>query len=161
MLPFLYHFKPFITMNKIVLVLSAFLITTITCTAQETTTPIHKKSNRIILHFDDTTGLFLQLGRILIDRGYDIDFKDRELGILRTKQRVWLAEYYTFGEIKTIFRDSTVTIYAETHSRDYTYVKRFNQRNDANQKTTNSVWEEMMKIGNILHPKYITYTRFE
>jgi hypothetical protein len=148
-------------MKKIVLVLSAFLITAITCTAQETTAPVHKKSNRIILHFDDTTGLFLQLGRIFIDRGYDIDFKDRELGVIRTKQRIWFREYYTFGEIKTIFRDSTVTIYAESHSRDYTYEVKFYHRKDFDKSTPKSVWEELMNIGNMLKPKYITYTRFE
>lgn len=148
-------------MKKIVLVLSAFLITAITCTAQETTEPIHRKSNRIILHFDDTTGLFLQMGRILIDRGYDIDFKDRELGILRTKQRVWFREYYTYGEIKTIFRDSTVTIYAESHSRDFTYEVKYFQRKGFDKAATNGIWEELMNIANMLRPKYITYTRFE
>jgi len=53
--------------------------------AQETTEPIKNKSNRIILHFKDTTGLFTRLAKDLIDRGYELETKDRDLGILKTK----------------------------------------------------------------------------
>ena len=101
-------------MKKILHLLCVFAFSIITCTAQETTEPVLKSSNRIILHFDDTTGVFTQLGRLLIDRGYDIEMKDREFGILRTKP----SKYYSYSnyhaEIKSIFRDSTVTLYAHT-----------------------------------------------
>jgi hypothetical protein len=148
-------------MKRIVLVLSAFLITAITCTAQETTQPVLNKSNRIILHFDDTTGIFTKLGRILVDRGYDIDFKDRELGVLRTKARVWSTYNYSYAEIKTIFRDSTVTIYAASRSQDYVQAVRFTQIKGFTKVTTNSAWVEMMNIADLLKPASISYSRFE
>src|ERR1044072_9157771 len=101
-------------MKKNLQLLCIFAFSIITCTAQETAEPVINKSNRIILHFDDTTGLFNKLGRILIDSGYDIDIVAREFGILRTRitKNYSYKNYHT--EIKTIFRDSTVTIYAHT-----------------------------------------------
>lgn len=121
---------------------------------QETATPILRKSNRIILHFKDTTGLFTQLARILIDRGHDIDFKDRELGILRTKpSTVPGGELFTYKmEVKTVFRDSTITFSGETHQnafdRDYNYEVLY---------TKKGPWAEMMLIGELLKPASITY----
>lgn len=146
-------------MKKNLQLLCIFACSVITCTAQETTEPVVNKSNRIILHFDDTTGVFNNLGRILIDRGYDLDIIVREFGILRTRP----TKYYSYNnyhtEIKTIFRDTTVTIYAYTG---------YNEINDEVKYTTKKglihgldykTWEEMMKIGELLKPKKITYTR--
>src|SRR5689334_19450879 len=97
------------------------LLTGAAALAQEPTAPALDKSNRVILHFNDTTGKFMQLARILIDREYNIEMKDRELGILRTKGP--LRGGYSFTdqlEIRTVFRDSTITfsgvIYTEATS---------------------------------------------
>jgi hypothetical protein len=135
----------------------AFAITT--CTAQETTEPVTNKSNRIILHFDDTTGLFTKLGRILIDRGYDIDWKDREFGILRTSpgKHYSYANYHT--QIKTIFRDSTVTLYAYTGYNEINDEVKYTPKKGFIHSIDNKAWVEMMKMAEMLKPKKITYTR--
>lgn len=145
-------------MKKTLYLTCSLLLNIFFCTAQETTQPVHNKSNRIILHFDDTTGVFTQLGRIFIDRGYDIDFKDRDLGILRTKPRVWYSNFFSYAEIKSIFRDSTVTLYSETNSRNFIFEVRYTRKKG---DKTNSAWAEMMKIAEMLKPKSITYSRFE
>ena len=82
------------------------LLTGASVFAQDTTTaPVLNKSNRIILHFTDTTGKFTQLARMLVDRGYDIEMKDRELGVLRTKPGALRGgnSFVDQVEIKTIF----------------------------------------------------------
>lgn len=142
-------------MKKNLLLLCAFTFAIITCTAQETIQPVLHSSNRIILHFDDTTGVFTQLGRLLIDRGYDIEMKDREFGILRTKPRIYYSDYSFHAEIKTIFRDSTVTIYGDTRFDNYYRDVRYTT------KKGNKTWIEMMKIAEILKPKTITYSHVE
>jgi len=134
--------------------------------AQETTAAVWNKSNCIILHFTDTTGKFTQLARLFIDRGYDIDMKDRELGILRTKPSP-LRGGHTFLdklEIKTIFRDSTITFSGVTYSpgvgNDFT---RFDDKYEVlySKKWERNImlsWEEMQTIAELLKPASITYS---
>jgi hypothetical protein len=135
--------------------------------AQDTTTaPVLNKSNRIILHFTDTTGKFTQLARILIDRDYDIDMKDRELGILRTKPSALRGgnSFVDQLEIKTVFRDSTITFsgvtYTESSGHDFsryriTYEVFYSKKPNRNVMLS---WEEMVKIAEVLKPSFITYT---
>lgn len=40
---------------------------------QQTVEPVKNKSNRIILHFNDTTGLFSRFAMLLTDRSYDLE----------------------------------------------------------------------------------------
>jgi len=151
-------------MNK--LYLSFFLLLTgASVLAQDTTAPVLNKSNRIILHFTDTTGKFTQLARLLIDRGYDIDMKDRELGILRTKPSP-LRGGYVFTdqvEIKTIFRDSTITFSGVTYSEsshDFIISLVRNEVSYTKKWYRNILlsWEEMEKIAELLKPAFITYS---
>jgi hypothetical protein len=148
-------------MKKNLQLLCVFAFTTITCTAQETAQPVINKSNQIILHFDDTTGVFTRLGRLLIDRGYDIEMKDREFGILRTRP----AKYYSYAnyhaEIKSIFRDSTVTLYAYTGQNEFNDEVKYTTRKGFLYTTTNKAWVEMMRIAETLKPKTITYAHVE
>lgn len=148
-------------MKKNLQLLCAFALTMITCTAQETTQPVLKSSNRIILHFDDTTAVFTKLGRLLIDRGYDIEMKDREFGILRTKPTKNYSYSNYHAEIKSIFRDSTVTLYANTGQNEINDEVNYTTRKGFIYSTTSKAWVEMMKIAEMLKPKKITYTRVE
>lgn len=149
-------------MKRNLQLLGAFVFSIITCTAQETPEPVFNKTNRIILHFDDTTGLFTQFGRLLINRGYDIEWKDREFGIIRTQSRVSSLTPRYPVKVKTIFRDSTVTLYADEQYPNgfyqeimYTTKKRFPY------STSSKFWLELMEIAELLKPKTITYSRFE
>lgn len=132
--------------------------------AQETATPVLDKSNRIILHFKDTSGLFTALARILIDRGHDIEYKDREFGILRTKPGTIPGghSYNNQMEVKTVFRDSTITISSAVHSHtfigDSHYQSHYELIFTKNRKNiTNLPWEELMQIAGLLKPASITY----
>lgn len=149
-------------MKKNLQLLCAFAFAITTCTAQETTQPVLKRSNRIILHYDDTTGLFTQLAKIFIDEGYDIEWKDREFGILRTAPKYLFEYYQTFSVIKSLFRDSTIILYGFGRQSDfYTEAKflRYKEiyRGDVSYRT----WNEMMKIAELMKPKSITYARVE
>lgn len=148
-------------MNKIYLLSCFLLFIAGQLSGQETATPVLNKSNRIILHFKDTTGLFTALGRILIDRGHDIEMKDREFGILRTKPSQTPGGYSFDNqmEVKTIFRDSTITFSSIVHWGDYnghdnkgevTFTKR-------RWNSTEQTWDELMKICELLKPESITY----
>jgi hypothetical protein len=143
-------------MKKLYLLSCFMLITAIHISAQETSTPILNKSNRIILHFDDTTGLFTQLARILIDRGYDIEMKDRELGILRTKPSPLPVgpSFYNQLELKTIFRDSTITFSGVGYLSDSKFEVLFTKRWT---RLLMLSWEEMMTIAELLKPDFISY----
>jgi hypothetical protein len=133
-----------------------FLFIAVHASAQETTTPVLNKSNRIILHFNDTTGVFTQLARILIDRGYDIEMKDRELGILRTKPSPLPggASFYNQLEVKTIFRDSTITFSGVAYLSDSKFEVLFSKRWT---RIIMQSWDEMMTIAEMLKPAYISY----
>jgi hypothetical protein len=152
-------------MNK--LYLSFFLLLTgASVLAQETTAPILNKSNRIMLHFTDTTGKFTQLARIFIDRGYDIDMKDRELGILRTKPGPLRGGtgFTDQVEIKTIFRDSTITFsgvtYIESFGHNFAVYQIKREVSYSKRWYRNIIlsWEEMGKVAELLKPAFITYS---
>jgi hypothetical protein len=147
--------------------LSFFLLMTgASVLAQDTSTPVLNNSNRIILHFTDTSGKFPQLARIFIDRGYDIDMKDRELGILRTKPGpLHGAAYFTDQvEIKTIFRDSTITLSGVTYSNAIAQdLSIYETKREVyfSKKTPRNImlsWVEMEKIAALLQPAFITYS---
>jgi len=133
--------------------------------AQDTTAPVLNKSNRIILHFKDTTGLFTQLARLFIDRGYDIDMKDRELGILRTKPSPLRGGYSWSDqvEIRTIFRDSTITFsgiaYSTSSSQDFVVYQIRSEVSYSKKWYRNIMlsWEEMTTIAELLKPTSISY----
>lgn len=152
-------------MNK--LYLSFFLLLTVAfAQAQDTTAPVLNKSNRIILHFTDTTGKFTQLAHILIDRGYDLDMIDREFGILRTKPSPLHggSEFTDQVEIKTIFRDSTITFsgvnYYESSGHDFVRYQVRTEVYFSNKHYRDILlsWEEMGKIAELLKPAFITYS---
>ena len=152
-------------MNKLYLLSFFLLLNGATIMAQETTTPVLNKSNRIILHLKDTTGLFTQLARLLIDRGYDIDMKDRELGILRTKPTPLRGGYSWSDqlEILTIFRDSTITFsgisYSTSISQDLARYEIKSEVSYSKKWDRNIMlsWEEMMTIAELLKPMSISY----
>jgi hypothetical protein len=153
-------------MNKLYLLSFFLLLNGATILAQETTTPVLNKSNRIILHFKDTTGLFTQLARLLIDRGYDIDMKDRELGILRTKPTPLRggSSWSDQVEILSIFRDSTITfsgiIYSAAISQDFVRYENKYEVSYSKKWFTNIImlsWEEMSAIAALLKPASISY----
>ena len=147
--------------------LSFFLLLTgASLLAQDSTAPVLNKSNRIILHFTDTTGKFTQLARILIDRGYDIDMKDRELGILRTKPGPLRggASFTDQVEIKSVFRDSTITFsgvtYSESYGHDFARYVLKDEVTYSKKKYRNIMlsWEEMVNLAELLKPAFITYS---
>jgi len=146
-------------MNKLYL-FCFLLFFTATALAQETTAPVWNKSNRIILHFNDTTGLFTQLARIFIDRGYDIEMKDRELGILRTEPYRLPGSDLSNDQvkIKTIFRDSTITFSGELYSEGSSAVYKYNVVYAKKLFRANlQSWEEMLQIAELLQPASISY----
>jgi hypothetical protein len=121
---------------------------------QQTTEPVRNKSNRIILHYKDTTGLFTQLAKDLIDRGYELESKDRELGILKTKPTNQPGGWSFQNEIKAVFRDSTVTLsdimYTSGLKIDLFYVtKKYIIHYKA--------WNHVMEVANKLKPEFISY----
>lgn len=133
--------------------------------AQEINAPI-SNSNRIILHFTDTTGKFMQLARIFVERDYDIDMKDHELGVLRTKPSPLrgAGSFSDKVEIKTVFRDSTITFSAVTYAQSFGHdfsTYQVNQEVYYSTKPRRNAtlsWEEMARIAALLKPAFITYT---
>ena len=153
-------------MNKLYILSGLLLFIGGQLSGQETETaaPVLNKSNRIILHFKDTTGLFTALARILIDRGHDIEYKDREFGILRTKPGTIPGgdSYNDQMEVKTIFRDSTITFSSAVHSLAFFpesfYESRYELMFTKNRKNiTNLPWNELMLIAGLLKPVSVTY----
>jgi hypothetical protein len=149
-------------MKKNLQLLCAFALVITTCTAQETTEPVKKSSNRIILHYDDTTGLFTQLVKIFIDKGYDIEWKDREFGIVRTGPKYLFDFAQTFSVIKALLKDSTIILYGFGRQYDF-----YNEARSARNKEENKgsiatrTWNEMMKIAELMKPKSITYAHVD
>lgn len=149
-------------MKKNLQLLCAFAFAITTCTAQETTEPVKKSSNRIILHYDDTTGLFTQLVKIFIDKGYDIEWKDREFGHLRTAPKYLLEQRETFSVIKTLFRDNTIIMYGFARQYNfYTEAKSSRLKEENKGSIETRTWNEMMKIAELMKPKSITYSHVE
>lgn len=147
--------------NMIKLYLSCLALMVCVCAAaqsrtalsQETTEPINKKSNRIIFHFNDTTGLFTSLTKILIDKGYDLETKDRETGVIKTKTRDMPGGWAFSIQMRALFRDSTVT-FSATQPRDFSWDIFYL----AGKGTTfNKIWNEMLAIGQEMKPLRIGY----
>jgi hypothetical protein len=144
------------------------LLTGASLRAQDTTAiPVLNKSTRMILHFTDTVGKFSQLARILVDRGHDIEMKDRELGILRTKpsQLRGGSNFTDQVEIKTIFRDSTITFSGVTYElgfgRDLSVYEVKSEAIYSTKKILRNnmlSWQEMGRIAELLKPAFITYS---
>jgi hypothetical protein len=121
--------------------------------AQETAEPIKNKSNRIILHFKDTTGLFTRFAKFLTDRSYDLEIKDREAGVIKTKVRNLPGGWAHSIQIRSIFRDSTITLSA-TQPKDFTWDIFYVTRKGS---TFYQTWNELIYLGNQLKPESITY----
>lgn len=133
----------------------AALLVSVCCFAQQTTEPVKNKSNRIILHFKDTTGLFTKLAKSLIDLGYEFEEKDRELGILKTKPMEQPGGWSFKNEIKAVFRDSALTLSDVMLTSGYRFDLFYVTRKGV---IHYKAWNHIMEIANGLKPDYITYT---
>lgn len=142
-------------MKKLLL---AALLSPICIIAQETSEPIKNKSNRLILHFKDTTGVFTQLAKEFIDRGYDIETKDRELGILKTKPGP-VSKYGFEMEYKAIFRDTTITISSASFNGGYKFDVFYIPKKKGH--LIGVSWLEMTNLAALLKPNFITYTEIK
>lgn len=136
------------------LYLSCLLVLSCTSLMAQNAEPVKNKSNRIILHFNDTSGLFTKLAKTLIDIGYELEEKDRELGVLKTKPTDQPGGWTFKNEIKAIFRDSIITLSDVMHSGGYKidlfYVTK-------KYITHYKAWNHIMEIANSLKPDQITY----
>jgi len=120
---------------------------------QETIEPVKNKSNRIILHFKDTTGLFIRFAKELIDRGYDLETKDRETGIIKTKVRSLPGGWAHNVQIRSLFRDSTITLSASQpadFSFDVFYITR-------KESTFYQTWNELLFLARQLNSDNIGF----
>lgn len=122
--------------------------------SEQTAEPVKNKSNRIILHFKDTSGLFTKLAKTLIDIGYEFEEKDRELGILKTKPTDQPGGWTFKNEIKAVFRDSVIILSDVMNSMglkiDLCYVTK---KGIIHYKA----WSHLMEVANGLKPEHITY----
>lgn len=132
-----------------------FILPALPVFSQQTTEPVKNKSNRIILHFKDTTGQFTKLAKTLIDIGYELEEKDRDLGILKTRPMDQPGGWSFKNEIKAIFRDSTVTLSDVMHSGGYKFDLCYVTRKGI---IHYKAWNHLMEIVNSLNPEQITYT---
>jgi hypothetical protein len=137
------------------IILLTFLTVGATAFGQGTTEPVKNKSNRIILHFKDTTGLFIRFAKDLIDRGYDLETKDRDLGLIKTKPTDQPGGWSFKNEIKAVIRDSTLTLSDNMYSGGYKF--------DLYYVTKKGIihykaWVHLMEIANSLKPDLITYS---
>lgn len=135
---------------------SLLLIMVNTMAQQQSTQPIKNKSNRIVMHFKDTSGLFTSFAKTLIDRGYEIEEKDRELGTLKTAPSSVPSGYSHKQQIKAVFRDSTITISGASYSGGYKFDTFYTAKNRKN--IVDLSWQEMMTVCALLKPETITYT---
>lgn len=136
------------------LLLLIFIVYTFPSYGQETPEPIKNKSNRIILYFKDTTGIFTHFARILTDRSYDLETKDREVGIIKTKVRDLPGGWAHSVKIRCLFRDSTVTLSA-TQPNDFSFDIFYITRKSS---TFYQTWNELLFLGNQLKPYRIAYS---
>jgi hypothetical protein len=127
-------------------------------TAHETIEPVKNKSNRIILHFKDTTGLFIRFAKDLIDRGYEIESKDRDMGTLKTKPTDQPGGWTFQNEIKAVFRDSTITLSDVMHSSGYKFDLYFVTRKGI---MHHKAWAHIMEIAAGMKPDFITYAEIK
>lgn len=121
---------------------------------EQTSEPVKNKSNRIILFFNDTAGIFTQFAKILTDRSYDFETKDREVGIIKTKVRDLPGGWSHSVQIRCLFRDSTVTLSA-TQPRDFSWDIFYMTRKGS---TFYQTWNELLYLGNQLKPYRIAYS---
>lgn len=121
---------------------------------QQTSLPVKNKSNRIILHFKDTTGLFTLFAKSLIDQGYEFQEKDRELGILKTKPLKHPGGWSFENEIKAVFRDSTLMLSDIMYSGGYKFDLMYVEKKGI---IHYKAWNYIMEIANSLKPQFIMY----
>lgn len=147
-------------MYKFTFIFCLILLTVIKSQAQQQTTkpqetaePVKNKSNRIILHYKDTTGLFIRTAKELTDRGYDLDTKDREAGIIKTKVRALPGGWSHSVQIRALFRDSTLT-FSATQPQDFSWDIFYMTRKGT---TFFQTWNEIIYLSNQLRPERITY----
>lgn len=136
------------------IIFSTLIFYSVTINAQETSEPIKNKSNRIILHFKDTTGLFIRFAKDLIDRGYELDTKDREIGIIKTKVRNLPGGWAHNVQLKCLFRDSTMTLSA-TQPGDFSFDVFYLTRKSS---TFYQTWNELLYLANNMKPFRIGYS---
>lgn len=142
-------------MNKLVTLSCLCLLIVVNSEGQQQTPePVKNKSNRIILYFNDTTGIFSNFARILTDRSYDLETKDREVGIIKTKVRELPGGWSHSVQIRCLFRDSTVTLSA-TQPRDFTWDIFYMTRKGT---TFYQTWNELLYLGSQLKPIRIAYS---
>jgi hypothetical protein len=141
-------------MTKRYILSGLFILFAISSIAQETAQPVLQKSNRIILHFKDTTGLFLQLGKIFVDRGYDFEMISPELGLLKTRPSKLPGSSIYKNELRAVFRDSTISFSSVAYFHDCSHEVVFPA---TRYNIIDLAWSEMMKIGALLEPASITY----
>lgn len=141
-------------MKTIVYTALFFILTSINVFSQETSEPVRNKSNRIILHFKDTTGLFVRLSKDLVDKGYDMENRDREIGLIKTKPTEHPGGWSFKNEIKAVFRDSTIVLSDVMYSGGYTFDLFYVTRKGV---IHSKAWSQMMEIANGLKPDAITY----
>lgn len=122
-------------------------------TQQQTDAPIKNKSNRIILFFKDTTGAFTHFTKILTDRSYDLESKDRETGIIKTKIRSLPGGWAHSVQIRCLFRDSTVTLSA-TQPNDFSFDVFYMTRKGS---TFYQTWNELLYLADQMKPDRIAY----
>lgn len=120
----------------------------------ETTQPVKNKSNRIILHYKDTTGLFIRTIKELVDRGYDIENKDRESGTIKTTVRALPGGWSHSVQIRAVFRDSTLA-FSATQPKDFSWDIFYMTRKGT---TFYQTWNELMNIAYRLKPDRISYS---
>lgn len=123
--------------------------------SQETAEPVHKKSNRIIGHYNDTAGLFKKVLIKMVDRGYSIDNKDSEAGLINFRIPS-IPGYSPEGVVRMIIRDSTLTMSGAALNQfrfDAMYIK------SKGKTVVTIMWAELEKIMAMLEPASITYTQ--
>jgi hypothetical protein len=77
------------------------------------------------------------------------------------KPLIYSSERKSYASLKTIFRDSTVTLYSDFGFDDYIYDVKYTTQKGIFTGISTKAWAEMMKIAELLKPKTITYSRFE
>lgn len=123
--------------------------------SQETSEPVNRKSNRTIAHFDDTTGVFKRLLITLVDRGYIIESKEYDAGLITTKEATMPGGWIFPVIVKAIFRDSTVMLSIVAYPGKYDWYGLYTK--SKGRTVFSAAWKELMIITEALKPKYIAY----
>jgi hypothetical protein len=120
---------------------------------QQTSEPIKNKSNRIILYLKDTAGAFSHFAKILTDRSYDLEIKDRETGIIKTTIRNLPGGWAHKVQIRCLFRDSTMTLSAN-QPNDFSFDVFYMTRKGS---TFYQTWNELLTLAEQMKPSRIAY----